>query len=539
MQVPEGGTIFEFGAGILEAGDPVKFKVVVKCEDFQKEVFVRDIVNNNKWYDEKIDISEWSGKSIEIILETESSNGNIAFWSNPIIYQSPEEKFNVIIVLEDALRADHLSCYGYSEETTPVKDALVKNGVLFLNAISQSTTTRSSCVSLMTSLYPTATGVWNFSEMLDDNYLTLAEIMRNQGFATGSFIQNGNSGPFAGLHQGFSNIFDLATVGSRADQMYGDKLYEWIASNLDRNIFLYIHIRDPHGIYDPPPPFDSQYREAPPGKTPVIKTRLCDPDWVVTPTLEGRRYLYDGEIRYNDFHFSRFLEKLKEYGLLDDTLLVFIADHGEFLGEHGLWTHYPPGYLQVLNVPMLLICPRKLPEDVKISQPVQLVDIMPTILELGGINRDNFLIQGDSLLPLIYGKDQNFWDSRFAISEEVFDKDRDDENEWASIFFNNRHIINSNRFFSLSWGLKTFFNIDNFPEFALGTRVFNYLKDREEEHYLNSYFIDIFLKYRFKHFIRIFQKNNMEIWRALTDRSEETIIYDPEELKELRALGYL
>ena len=133
---------------------------------------------------------------------------------------------------------------------------LIKKGVLFLNAFSKAAKTRPTCPSIMTSLYPTATGVWNFSEMLDDRYLTLAEIMRNQGFATASFIQNDNAGPYAGLHQGFSNLFDAETMGSRDVEMYSKKLYGWIEANRDRNFFLYLHLIDPHGVYDPPKPFD-------------------------------------------------------------------------------------------------------------------------------------------------------------------------------------------------------------------------------------------------------------------------------------------
>lgn len=358
LDIPEGKPFLKFGMGILKENDPVKFRVVVKCENTQKEVFSREIINNNKWHDARIDFSEWSGKSVEISLETESSKENIAFWSNPIIYTPPKKRFNVIIILEDALRADHMSCYGYSRKTTPVKDKFIRSGVLFLNAFSQAPKTRPSCSSIMTSLYPSATGVWDLPEMLDDKYLTLAEIMRSQGFVTASFIQNNNAGSYAGLHQGFSNSFAAGILGSRAEEIYGKKLYEWIEANIDRNLFLYLHLVDPHAPYDPPRPFDTWCREAPSGEIFGWKDRSLDPEWVETPTLEGRRLLYDGEIRYNDFYFERFLEKLRDYKLLNDTLIVFIADHGEHLGEHNLWQHHPPGYVQVLHVPLLMVHPK-------------------------------------------------------------------------------------------------------------------------------------------------------------------------------------
>ena len=194
VDIPQGKAALTFGMGILEKDDPVRFRVMVKCDNREKEIFFKEVSDPDNWRDERIDFSAWSGRRAEIILETESEKGNIAFWSNPVLYMPPKERFNVIIVLEDALRSDHMSSYGYLRKTTQIKDALIKKGILYLNAFSQATETRPSCPSIMTSLYPTATGVWNSTEMLHDKYLTLAEIMRSQGFATSAFIQNGNAG---------------------------------------------------------------------------------------------------------------------------------------------------------------------------------------------------------------------------------------------------------------------------------------------------------------------------------------------------------
>jgi len=538
LDIPEGKVFLRFGIGVLKENDPVRFRVVVKHGDSQKEIFSKKVINSDEWYDVRMDFSDWSGKSVEILLETESEQGNIAFWSNSIIYTPPRKRFNIIIVLEDSLRADHMSCYGYFRETTPVKDKFVKKGVLFLNAFSQATKTRPSCPSIMTSLYPTATGVWNFSEMLNDKYLTLAEIMRNQGFETASFIQTSNAGPCAGLHQGFSNLFDAASLGKRAEQIYGRKLYEWIEANIDRNLFLYLHLQDPHWPYEPPKPFDSWNGEGSLEKRFVERHRWFVPERAENPNLEARRLVYDREIRYNDFCFGGFLKKLKEYKWLNDTLIILIADHGEHLGEHGLGGHNPPGYIQVLHVPLLMVYPKKLPEDVKIVQPVQLIDIMPTILDLTNIDKGNLLIEGDSLLPLIYGQRQNFWNNRLCLSEEVVSKSKDDKSEWASIFYKNWHIINSDR---LNDGLSKLMQRLNqkIYEIFFATRVFNYFKDKKEKYYLNSFLFDMFFGYKVKCFVRRLQENNRKIWEALTEGTDETIKYDPEEIEQLKALGYL
>ncbi len=537
IDIPAGKTFFSFGMGVLEKDDPVRFRVVVKYGNREEEVFFQEI-SANEWQDARINFSKWSGRKVEVSLETESAKGNIAFWSNPILCGAPKERFNIIVVLEDALRADHMSCYGYLRKTTPVKDSFIKEGVLFLNAFSQATETRPSCPSIMTSLYPTATGVWNFSDMLDDRYLTLAEIMRNQGFATAAFIQNGSAGPYAGLHQGFGSLFDATTMGRRVEEMYSRKLYEWIKAHRDRNFFLYLHLVDPHGPYDPPKPFDSYYRDASLAGTLVKEDFFCDAKWVETPTLEGRRLLYDGEIRYNDFYFGKFLEKLEEYTLLDNTMIVITADHGEHLGEHDLWRHQPPGYIQGLHTPLLMVCPNKLPASIEIAQPVQLMDVMPTILDLANIDRDDLLIEGDSLVSLIGGKRLDFWNSRLSISEEVVHKSKNDKSGWASIFYKNWHVINSNKLNDSLSRLEKYFN-KKVSRRLLETRVFNYFKDKEEKDYLNSFLVDIYFKCKVKNFVRKLQENNIAIWKALTKGAKKAIKYDPEELEQLRALGYL
>jgi choline-sulfatase len=124
-------------------------------------------------------------------------------------------------------------------------------GVQFDWAFSQATKTRPSVPALMTSLYPTATGVWHRSDMLSERHLTLAEIMRSQGFVTASFLQNGNAGPYAGLHQGFSELYDERIMGNASEEIFGERVFSWLEDHRDQNFFLYLHPLDPHAPYDP------------------------------------------------------------------------------------------------------------------------------------------------------------------------------------------------------------------------------------------------------------------------------------------------
>lgn len=525
LDIPDRKTFLKFGMGILDEGVPVTFRVEVSDNDSTREIFSEKITSSDRWNDAKVDFSEWAGKDVEILFKAESEKGNIAFWANPVIYASPDKRFNVIIVLEDALRADHMSCYGYFRDTTPAADEFVKKGVVFLNAFSQSYNTRLSCSSFMTSLYPSATGVWNFANMLDGRYLTLAEALRNQGFATASFIQNGGAGPCHGLHQGFSCLFDDSSLGQKADQLYGKILYNWIESNSDRNFFLYIHLMDPHSPYDPLKPFDIWYDEGRLYGPSLERQDVFDPPWVKNVTLEGRRRLYDGQIRSNDAYFEKFLKKLREGGLLDDTLVIVTADHGEFLGERGLWGHRAPCHIQVLHVPLAMIYPKELPVDVKISQPVQLMDIMPTILDLAGIDRSGFIIEGESLLPLMRGENIKFWNDRILMSEEIDYEDKPRIPEGGSVFYKNLHIMNSS-------GGK-----ENAP---LSLKIFDYSRDREEKESGRVFLRGLFLGDTARFLIKETQAGNLKIWETLTGRAaRDTVEYCPEDMEKLKSLGYL
>jgi arylsulfatase len=541
LNIPEGNSILKFGMGILEKDDPVEFYIMIKKANEQEVLFSKKISDPDIWHDAAIDLSQYANKKVEILFATKGLETNIAFWSNPIIYTPPEKRFNVIIVLEDALRADHMSSYGYIRKTTPVKDKFAKKGVTFLNAFSQSTYTRASCVSFMTSLYPSATGVWNASEVLDDRYLTLAEIMRSQGFITASFVQNYNAGSNVGLHQGFSMLFNQEIIGVRADEIYeSETLREWLKANSERNFFLYLHLLDPHGPYDPPEEFIAQYKK--PyigGKKRLKRNILLDPNWLRVPTFKSRNFLYDKEIRYNDIYFEKFLKMLEEYNLLEDTLIIFIADHGEHLGEHLIWEHLPPGYRQVLHVPMIIVYPKKFPVNIRIGQPVQLLDIMPTILDIADIKKDNLLLEGDSLLSLINNEELNFWNNRLCISEEVRFNRKDDPNAYGSIFYKNFHIINSDKLNdTISHKVKNF-NKSLYENLQLETRVFNLSKDTDEYYDLINFLIDIFFNYKVQAFQEKFRKQNVLTWRTITKDREQTIKYDPAIIEQLRSLGYL
>jgi arylsulfatase A-like enzyme len=522
IAVPGGEPRLDFGMGILERGAPLRFSVLVEHGGGSTEIFEERIGEAERWRDARVDLSTWSGERIGLVLRVAGPEENVAFWASPRVTTRPKRRLFVLMILEDALRAGRLSLYGHERETSPFKERLASRGVLFEHAFSQATKTRPSCPSFMTSLYPTATGVWSFRDRLGDRYLTLAEILRSQGFETASFIQNTNAGPAAGLHQGFDHVWSADTMGALPQQIYGDQVLRWIARHRDRNLFVYLHVLDPHGVYDPPAPYDAWYREDHAGTEVRPLYKKIDPDWVPQPTREGRQRLYDGEILHNDARLESFVEALDRLGLLEDTLIVFMSDHGEHLGEHALWIHKPPGFVQVLHVPLLMVHPRLLPAGVRVSGPVQLADIAPSILELAGVEVERLPLQGRSLLPRVRGERPDRGEPEVAVSEEVMSyRNRQDPAVRASLFFGRWHLLHTEH------------------QGRESLQIFDYLADPEEEKPLVSAYWDPLLQRRVLDWLRRLKAANLAVWESATRGGTEEVRFDPEVQDQLRALGYI
>lgn len=521
VDVPHSQPRLEIGTGILETLAPVRFSVSIESGGAATELYSAVMEVADRWTDAVIDLAPWAGREASIVFRVESEQANVAFWSNPILYGTPRRKFSVILIVEDTLRADHMSLYGHSRPTSPAKDRFAGNGIVFERAYSQATKTRPSCASFMTSLLPSATGVANFNQKLHDRYLTLAEILRSQGYRTASFVQNSNAGPAAGLHQGFSYNFDPETLPRGPGGIYGGMAVRWMEQNRDRNFFVYLHVIEPHGPYDPPPPFDHWYRREGPGSRFVPLNRLLhDPKWLEEPTVEGRRLLYDGDIRHNDHWFGLFVAELEEKGLLDETLFVFMSDHGEHLGEHHLWEHRPPGFVQVVHVPLFMVHPAHLPAGRRIAGPVQLLDVAPTILESAAVDVEKLMLQGDSLHSLVRGQRADYWESRISISEEpmAFPNRRSPEVS-MSFFFKDMHVLKSAKVHRM--------------------RVFDHATDPEENRSTTRAPFYEPLRQAVIPSMRALRRANTAIWQALGRDAERVIEYDPEVQDRLRALGYV
>jgi arylsulfatase A-like enzyme len=321
------------------------------------------------------------------------------------------KKPNVIIYLIDALRADHLGCYGYQKPISPNIDAFAKDAILFENAIAQAPWTKPSIASIFTGLGPAAHGVDDGVSALPAEATTLAEILRAAGYYGAAFITNINAGSTFGFDQGFVDFVHLSEGKNKrkyyqSSEQINQKVFAWL-ENKERQVpfFLYIHTMDTHAPYTPPPSFREKYASA--VKNPDIGSTsqlqaLVKRKMPVTQTLVNNLVsLYDAEIAFNDHNFGIFLQKLRQRGLYDESLIILLSDHGEEFYEHGSWEHQKTLYAEMLNIPLIIKFPSSSATGKKrIQHMAQHIDILPTILDSVGIQIPQY-VEGQSLLALL------------------------------------------------------------------------------------------------------------------------------------------
>lgn len=302
----------------------------------------------------------------------------------------------VVVVAIDALRADHLSTYGYHRETAKAVDGFTGESVVFLRAFTPWPRTTAAFSSLMTGRYPYRHGVKHLGEALPTENLTMAELLSSKGYQTAGFVSSTVmiSG-LSDLDQGFALWDDL--MPSREDnrdnyerkaEQTVDAAIEWL-DDASGKIFLFVHLIDPHGPYGAPGDFRSYYKSKlgnpmEPGTVPRfqrIEGALTLADYIDA---------YDGEIAYAMTHVARLFDALRRHGLYDRALIILTADHGESLGEHGsIFRHGETLNDPSVRIPLMIKPPGGRADGVlpRYGAAVSLVDIMPTVADYLGLGR--------------------------------------------------------------------------------------------------------------------------------------------------------
>lgn len=324
---------------------------------------------------------------------------------------SSNNNFNIVLITIDTLRADHLSCYGYHRKTSPAIDKIAEQGIIFKNITAPSSWTPPSMASLFTSVYPVNHGVVHGTiyarwtqyerEVFSDDLTTLAEILRDQGYATFGVASNLNLSEKFGFARGFDYFKCLSWVPAH---FVNDILYAWEneIKKTDK-YFLWIHYFDPHVPYLARKPWIERYASKKStrkhdfsGKQINDLTRLI-PDLKNDPqALADLVAHYDSEINYVDSYIG---ELIKKFGLTKNTLVVITSDHGEEFLEHGRLGHGNNLYQETIHVPLII----KLPHNSSgqtVDENFSLIDVTPTILGILNIAPPEHML-GKSLLKKV------------------------------------------------------------------------------------------------------------------------------------------
>ncbi len=403
-----------------------------------------------------------------------------------------DRKLNVLLVTLDTTRADHIGVYGSDEIDTPVIDGLAARGVTFMRAYASTPLTLPSHTSLLTGTHPPYHGVRdNGVHIAPEGLQTLAESFQAAGYRTGAFV-----GAFVldsrwGLAQGFDRYFDdfempkqqaifLSRVQRSGSEVI-DTALAWAREDDTAPFFMWVHLYDPHTPYEPPEPFKSRYADRP----------------------------YVGEIAWTDSLVGRLTSWLDDTGRSDDTYVVVTADHGESLGEHGESEHGLLLYESAIRVPLIIATPFDEPQRIQRHELVSLIDIMPTVLELTGLETPEE-VHGRSLVPL------------FTNDAEV--EGRTDERVYAETFYPRLHFGWS----ELQAILEPTHKLIISPE----PELYDLLQDPEEQQDLASERAAT---------AEALRREAEELVAQLEENANpaDTVTLDQETLQRLAALGYI
>jgi len=337
---------------------------------------------------------------------------------------------NIVLVTLDALRADHLSSYGYSQKTSPFLDRFEADAVRFSRAYSASSHTREAIPAILTGKYPDSAVDGNFQRNAD----TVATSLSSEGYASAGFHSNPFVSRAYDFDQGFDTFDDDLRLGqnkllalaqraldkfrnrhyARADEI-NERSLSWLDNlNSDQPFFLWNHYMDPHGPYEAPAEYQQRFHgEVVSGRAAqkLYHRAIDDPESITDDERQRLVDLYDAEIAYTDDLLKAFFGELRQRELLEETLVILTADHGDAFGEHGYYEH--PRYLQdeLVHVPLIISGPNL--EPATINSPASTLDVVPTILSAARISTEG--LPGQDLREMATPADQ--FSDRTVISQ--------------------------------------------------------------------------------------------------------------------------
>jgi len=567
VRVPESGRL-DLGLGVLRDDYPVMFRVAAGTKGGQTEALLEEsYADKENWGQRSVDLSHLAGQTVTLALESSCEReGTVALWGAPTITGTQGgDKPNVVFYVIDGGAADSMSVYGYPRRTTPNLERLAAEGAVFEWAFSNSTSTLPSTASFMTSLQNSVMGgLMGLSNPVPEQVLTMAEHMHRAGYQTGVFIANPNAGTLSDLQRGVDLMKEsweeFAYYGrenhKESSKFLHQAFWNWRENYPGEPYWVHFQTTDVHAPQDLPIPAPFSGLFVSPEELKMWK------EWREKLSKEGGRWvyskawektgldrvafytiwqaLYDQAMAHNDYQLGRMVERLKAEGEWENTLLIVAADHstGAAGADIGLSIQetLPPRWSSpmfrpsISRIPLLFVWPGHIKGGQRLDQPVSLIDVLPTILDLADLPMPEVMM-GQSLAPLLLGTEG--WEPRPVILDQFwFDRE-------SEILRGNIEVVDGR------WGASLEVNPkppeeDEDEEAALWRRpVPLLLYDRWDDYYcLNSIHEkrpDLVQKYT------AFLEERWKAHQALAKvfSRSENLPLTPEQSETLRSLGYI
>jgi arylsulfatase A-like enzyme len=430
---PDGVLISELGT---PAAGAVRFRVdALEAGGTRTPLLRHTLTTPDRWERARADARALGGRDVVLELSIESETpGAPGIFGAPILHprhRAADPRPQVVLfLLGDTLRRDHLGVYGYARETAPTLRRLAGEGALFRDAVAQGSWTKVSTTSIFTGLYQSSHGVQQFHDRLPDAAVTLAEIFQGAGYATAGYSSVMFTGRFTNLQQGYDSLHEMSSILGSIENVdiktargYADRFLAWLDDHREVPVFAFLQLMDPHDPFEPREPWATRWADParrarhleevekarPFIEWPFMRQRgLADRKALEQAGIDPEAHVaqhrdwYDGSIRGMDAEIARIVERLEALGLADDTLLIFAGDHGEEFLEHGSVFHGETLYGEMLDVPLILWGPGRVPAGVTVDATVELIDVLPTLVELAGLETRH-AVSGASLAPRLRG----------------------------------------------------------------------------------------------------------------------------------------
>ncbi len=435
VQVPEAGRL-DVGLGVLRDDAPVTFRITAAPAGGQAESLLEETyADKERWDDRSVDLSHLAGRTVTLQLEAEAERaGTVALWAAPTVSGSrTTDRPNIVFYVIDGAAADLMSVYGYNRRTTPYLERLAAEGAVFEHAYSNSSWTKPSTASFMTSLQHSVLGGYKTqSDPLPDQAMTMAQHLHRAHYQTAVFVANPNAGTLSNLQRGVDLLredwVEFSYLGgenhAESSRFLHEAFCKWREAYPAEPYWVHFQTTDVHQPWRPVAPFAGLYVGLDVGQR-VNEwrqqldaasgggqwwTRFDNTDISRIEFYDGARGLYDEGMAHNDYQIGRLVERLKAAGEWERTLFIVVADHSH--GAAGLPQLDPPAppwsgpnfSSWITRIPMIVVWPERIAPGQRFSEPVSMIDMLPTILDLAGLPMPE-VMQGQSLAPLLRGEE--------------------------------------------------------------------------------------------------------------------------------------